>query len=421
MRIIRGGGNLLQSRTGEGPIRIKGFIYGVEPREDIAIDEIGMNALQRQALGLALGQTIDAIIVRDAKLLPLREVSIEISPIMKKNTAFTSNLLEKCVLDSLKGCPIRTGSYAIINVKDSVFRAKVTSAIIDGESIGLVTTSTLLKIKLIEGLEARKTPKRIDVDEFKNPSKLGIGGMDHKMKELLTRAFSTRRMDPELAEELGVKHVKGILLYGPPGTGKTLIARRIGELLRCKSVRIINGPELTDKYIGETERHIRDMFSSAEEDEAQGKDGIHLVILDEIDAMFKSRGGFHSHSDGWVNQLLTKMDGVKSPSNILLIGLTNRKDLIDPALLRPGRFEVHLEIGLPDHQGLKNILNIHTKKLSEKGIVTFTEKDIDSIASSMTGFSGAEVEGAVRRALSSAIARNPESPKISLDDMVSAV
>jgi vesicle-fusing ATPase len=148
--------------------------------------------------------------------------------------------------------------------------------------------------------------------------------------------------------------VKGILLYGPPGTGKTLIARQIGKMLNAREPKIINGPEVLNKFVGQSEENIRKLFEDAEKEykEKGDESGLHIIIFDELDAVCKQRGsgsgGGTGVGDSVVNQLLSKLDGVNQLNNILLIGMTNRMDMIDEALLRAGRLEVHLEIGLPD-------------------------------------------------------------------------
>jgi vesicle-fusing ATPase len=150
-----------------------------------------------------------------------------------------------------------------------------------------------------------------------------------------------------------------MLLYGPPGTGKTLIARQISKALHCEEPKIVNGPEIFDKYVGGSEKKIRELFEPAEKDMKTFGDEskLHIIIFDEIDAICRARGSTGSSGTGVnetvVNQLLSKMDGVDSLNNILVIGMTNRKDMIDEAMLRPGRLEIHLEIGLPDERGRK--------------------------------------------------------------------
>lgn len=181
---------------------------------------------------------------------------------------------------------------------------------------------------------------------------MGIGGLDLEFNHIFRRAFASRMFPPSVIDQLGIKHVKGMLLYGPPGTGKTLIARQIGKLLKGKEPKVVNGPEVLNKFVGQSEENIRNLFKEAEKDQEEKKDKspLHVIIFDEIDAICKSRGsvaGSAGVHDTVVNQLLAKIDGVNQLNNILLVGMTNRKDMIDPALLRPGRLEVHIEIVRP--------------------------------------------------------------------------
>ena len=187
---------------------------------------------------------------------------------------------------------------------------------------------------------------------------------------LFRRAFASRVFPPEIMEQLGCKHVKGILLYGPPGTGKTLMARQIGQMLNSREPKIVNGPQILDKYVGESEANIRRLFEEAEEEERRlgPNSGLHIIIFDEIDAICKARGSQAGNSSGVndtvVNQLLSKIDGVDQLNNILVIGMTNRRDMMDEALLRPGRLEVQIEIGLPNEKGRAQIFKIHTRQVS---------------------------------------------------------
>jgi vesicle-fusing ATPase len=242
---------------------------------------------------------------------------------------------------------------------------------------------------------------------------LGIGGLDSALQALFRRAFASRALAPGVASQLGVGHVKGILLHGPPGTGKSLIARKLGTLLAGgRTPRVVNGPELLSRWVGSSEENVRTLFADAEQEYNKHGDAadLHVIIFDEIDALCRRRGsdtssgGANSVGDSIVNQLLTKLDGVQSVPNVLVIGMTNRRDLLDDALLRPGRLEVQLEIGLPDAEGRAAILGIHTKAMRAASLLA-PDVDLNALAAKARNFSGAELAGVVRAAASFAMDR----------------
>lgn len=184
-------------------------------------------------------------------------------------------------------------------------------------------------------------------------------------------------------------------------------ARCIGKMLTDKDPKVVNGPEILSKYVGQSEENIRALFGEAriEQDEKGDESSLHIVIFDEIDAICKSRGSVNSGTgvhDTVVNQLLSMIDGVDSLHNVLIIGMTNRKDLLDDALLRPGRLEVHVEISLPDEQGREQIFRIHTRSLRDNGFLDENVSLVD-LAKRTKNYSGAEIEGVVRSAVSYAM------------------
>jgi len=241
--------------------------------------------------------------------------------------------------------------------------------------------------------------------------KLGIGGLDAEFNGIFRRAFASRVWPSHIVKQMGINHVRGMLLFGPPGCGKTLIARQIGKVLNAREPKIVNGPEILNKFVGGSEEKIRELFAEAEKEQQEAGDSsmLHIIILDEMDAICKSRGTVRDGtgvSDSVVNQLLSKIDGVDSLNNILLIGMTNRKDMIDDALLRPGRLEVHVEIGLPDKKGRIQVLNIHTRNMKKHNRIEPEVFDrIEELSDKAKNFSGAELEGLVKAATSFALTR----------------
>ena len=243
-----------------------------------------------------------------------------------------------------------------------------------------------------------------------------VGGLDAQLDAIARRVLASRA-NPDAARRLGVSHVRGILLSGPPGCGKTLLARELAHILGAREPQIVNGPEILDKFIGEAEKNIRALFAPAEQEyrEVGDASALHIIILDEMDAIARKRGSMSSDStgvrDSVVNQLLAKMDGVKEANNVLVVGLTNRPELLDPALLRPGRLEVQLRVELPDLLGRRDILRIHTRRMRESGGLSQSAIDLledvseSGIAGRSEHFTGAELAGLVRSAASFALAR----------------
>jgi SpoVK/Ycf46/Vps4 family AAA+-type ATPase len=253
-----------------------------------------------------------------------------------------------------------------------------------------------------------------------------VGGLDAQLDTIVRRVLASRA-NPEATRRLGISHVKGILLSGPPGCGKTLLARELARLLGAREPQIVNGPEILDKFIGEAEKRVRDLFRPAELEYAQVGDdsALHIIILDEMDAIARKRGSASSDTtgvrDSVVNQLLAKMDGVKQANNVLVVGLTNRPELLDPALLRPGRLEVQLRVELPDAGGRRDIFRIHTRQMREAGGLSRAAEDMiedlsdEGLANHSDKYTGAEIAGLVRSAASFALARSVQQLDSELD------
>jgi len=220
-----------------------------------------------------------------------------------------------------------------------------------------------------------------------------IGGLED-VKRALREAVELPFKYPELFEQVGIRPTKGILLFGPPGTGKTLLAKAVATESEANFISI-RGPELLSKWVGESERGIREVFKKARQSAPC------VVFFDEIDAIAPSRGsriGDSGVTDRMVNQLLTEMDGIQPLKNIVVIGATNRVDILDPALLRPGRFDSIIYIPPPDLESRYQILKVHTRKMPLDNDVNLKE-----IASLTEGYTGADLEALCKEAGMAAI------------------
>lgn len=300
------------------------------------------------------------------------------------------------------------GIDLVIKVKEHEFIDEKTNlhfgTLFEETNLEFKSNSVTLKIKSASMKENHIFSKKFKFED------IGVGGLDKEIIQMFRRAFSTRRLPPSVLEKYGGSHVKGVLLFGPPGTGKTLIAKELAKCLNSVKPKVVNGPEVLSKYVGESEENVRKLFAEAKKDQVNlGDDSpLHVIIFDEFDAIAKPRG-MDSDSTGVasnvVNQLLSMIDGVESLNNILLIGMTNRKDLIDPAIIRPGRFEVHIEVGLPNEDGRVQIFNIHTKKMRENALLG-PDVDISKLAHMTKNYTGAEIESVVKSAKTFSLNRN---------------
>jgi transitional endoplasmic reticulum ATPase len=245
-----------------------------------------------------------------------------------------------------------------------------------------------------------------------------VGGLT-ELKEELREAVEWPLKYKEAFDFVNVEAPKGILLHGPPGTGKTLIAKALAKMTESNFISI-KGPELLSKWVGESEKGVREIFRKARQVAPC------IIFLDEIDALVPRRGsgGSESHvTQNVVSQILTEIDGLEELHNVLIIGATNRLDIVDEALLRPGRFDRIIEVPNPDSKGREQIFKIHTKKKPLADNVS-----ISKLVELTNGFSGAEIAAVANRAATAALKRyvngkseNIKEIKVTQQDLLDAI
>ena len=245
-----------------------------------------------------------------------------------------------------------------------------------------------------------------------------VGGLD-ELKDELREAIEWPIKHKEAFDYVDIETPKGILLHGPPGTGKTLIAKALAKTTESNFISI-KGPELLSKWVGESEKGVREIFRKARQAAPC------IIFLDEVDALVPRRGSGSSDShvtENIVSQILTEIDGLEELHNVLIIGATNRLDIVDEALLRPGRFDRIIEVTNPDSKGRKHIFEIHTKKKPLENNV-----NIAKLIEITDGFSGAEIAAISNRAALVALKRyvtgksqNIKEIKITQQDLIDAV
>jgi len=256
-----------------------------------------------------------------------------------------------------------------------------------GVELSQLTPTTRVALKN-EGYELHKIlPNKVDplvslmkVEKIPNSTYEEIGGCDKQVKEI-KEVVELPIKHPELFDALGIQQPKGVLLYGPPGTGKTLLARAVAHHTECTFIRV-SGSELVQKYIGEGSRMVRELFVMAREHAPS------IIFIDEIDSIGSAR---MSRGDSEVQrtmlELLNQLDGFESTKEIKIIMATNRIDILDPALLRPGRIDRKIEFPNPNEAARLDILQIHSRKMNlARGI------NLQKIADSANGASGAELK-----------------------------
>jgi transitional endoplasmic reticulum ATPase len=299
----------------------------------------------------------------------------------------------RIVRGQLLNMPVAKGDIIVVPVLGMGVELKVSST--NPSPIVMVTEGTVVEIST--------TPAK-RIEEVSGITYEDIGGL-HEELQRIREMIELPLKHPELFRHLGIEPPKGGILYGPPGTGKTLIAKAIANETGAHFISI-NGPEIMSKFYGESEARLREVFQEAEQNAPS------IVFIDELDAIAPKRGEVTGEVERRVvSQLLTLMDGLKSRGQVVVIGATNRIEAIDPALRRPGRFDREIRIGVPDRNGRREILLIHTRRMP-----LAEDVDLDELADITHGFVGADIAALVREAAMNALRRY--LPEIDLEKEV---
>jgi len=237
-----------------------------------------------------------------------------------------------------------------------------------------------------------------------------VGGLE-ELKAQLKEAIEWPLKNPESFQRLGIKPPRGILMYGPPGTGKTLLAKAVANESESNFI-LVKGPELLSKWVGESEKGVRKIFEKARQTAPT------IIFFDEIDALASRRGHDTSSqvTERVVNSLLSEIDGLEELQDVVVLAATNRPDLIDPALLRPGRFDRIIATTIPDKETIKQILKIHTKN-----IPLSKDIDLDTFAEKLNGFNGADIQAFCKEAAIVALRDNMEASEVTLENFNKAL
>jgi proteasome regulatory subunit len=259
------------------------------------------------------------------------------------------------------------------------------------------------------------TSKKFNVEQFVIMEKPtvswnDIGGLNPQIREL-QEVVELPLKKPQLFKKMGIQPPKGVLLYGPPGTGKTLLAKAVAKSTKSSFIEIV-GSELVQKFIGEGAKLVKEIFQMARQKAPS------IIFVDELDSIAATRIEVGTSGEREVQrtfmQFLAELDGFKPLDNVKVIGCTNRKDILDPAVVRPGRLDRLIYVPIPDKKGLKKIFSIHTKNMKLNKRI-----NMEKVLRHMKGFSGAEVKAACTEAGYFAIRKNRTN--VSEADVIDAI
>jgi len=346
-------------------------------QNDEGLDFIRIDGYIRQNIGVGIGDKIfvTKAEVNDAERVVLAPPQNQRTPISPDFSEYAKNKLENK--------PLVKGDVVPVPMFGYVFNFIV--AQVTPHGVVRVTQNTEVSVK---NEPVSESMVRIGDVHYED-----IGGLKNEIQKIREMVELPIRY-PELFERLGIEPPKGVLLYGPPGTGKTLLAKAVANESDANFIDI-SGPELVSKFVGESEERLRSIFDEAKEKAPT------IIFMDEIDAIAPKREEATNEVERrMVSQLLTLMDGMSSRGQVIVIGATNRQNAIDPALRRPGRFDREIEIGVPDRNSRKEILQIHTRNMP-----IAKDVNIDELADITHGFTGADITSLAREAAMATLRR----------------
>ena len=359
--------------------------------EDANLGVIRIDGIIRKNAGVSLGDrvTIKKVETNECERLVL-------SPVMAKQqkVKFGSGI-EGFARRGLNKRPVVAGDRIFIPGM-TLFAEALPFAIVSTKPKGIVRVLPDTEIVIKEEMVEDEEPGEVSSIMYEDIG--GLGEALTKVREMIELPLK----HPILFRRLGIDPPKGVLLHGPPGTGKTMIAKAVANETNAHFTSI-NGPEIISKYYGESEKQLREIFDDA------ASNAPAVIFIDELDSIAPKREDVSGEVERRVvAQLLTLMDGMQGRDNVVVIGATNRPDAIDQALRRPGRFDRELEIGVPDKNGRREIVNIHTR-----GMPIADDFDMEWILDNSYGFVGADISSLSREAAMKALRRY--LPEIDLD------
>lgn len=304
-------------------------------------------------------------------LLSLSKVKPGMTVLLNENTQAVLSLGFEGYGDVVTIREVLDTEHVVVDMPNQLKAVARISGALDADTLTTGDSVTYdSRLQMVTSLVPTTDAQELVLEEVPDITYSNIGGLSSQIA-LMRDAVELPFLHPEVYREHELTPPKGILLYGPPGNGKTLIAKAVANSLATRAAELsgkskktgyflnIKGPELLDKYVGETERQIRDIFSAARE-KAQAGNPV-VVFFDEMESLFRTRGTGRSSDveTTIVPQLLAEIDGVESLDNVIVIGATNREDMIDPAVLRPGRLDVKIRINRPDRKGATEIFALY--------------------------------------------------------------